>query len=395
MSSTIFYKFRSQRDLSRVLFDGTGITVFDLKREIMLANRLTNASEIELKMYRPEGPEYDDDTEVIPRSTTVVVRRLPADRKGKGGATRYITGKPRVNRKNPALAPTAAPASSFQPKAGNGEKQTEEDMIKAMFNQQDDQWQEQQVSLAGATRIDPVRTATGTDEAPPPGYICYRCGSKTHFIKNCPTNNDPNWETKRVKRTTGIPKSYLKTVDKPEDDDNQNVMVNDEGQFVVAVADKKSWETYQKKQQVQEEQYDVKDETLLDPLSHKLFKDPVKTPCCGKTYSRQALEDALLETDFVCPNCEKEDVLLDTLTKDEEMSKRVDEFIEANSNGLKRSNDSDNGPDSKKQKTELFSAGVAPTAVPMMPNMGMAPMGMPFMAPFPFMPNMMGQNPTR
>jgi hypothetical protein len=80
------------------------------------------------------------------------------------------------------------------------------------------------------------------------GYVCYRCGEKGHWIKECPTNDDPNFENKpRIKRTTGIPRSFLKTVDKPAltgdgTDDAKppsGIMVNAEGQFVIAEPDSK------------------------------------------------------------------------------------------------------------------------------------------------------------
>ncbi|POW03633.1 hypothetical protein PSTT_10932 [Puccinia striiformis] len=45
---------------------------------------------------------------------------------------------------------------------------------------------------------------------PPQGYICYRCGSKGHWINVCPTNDNPDFEGRpRIKRTTGIPKMQL------------------------------------------------------------------------------------------------------------------------------------------------------------------------------------------
>lgn len=76
-------------------------------------------------------------------------------------------------------------------------------------------------------------------KTPPPGYVCHRCkvpgmylknasiflckivGSNTnvlrilafpcsgHFIQHCPTNGDPNFDLKRVKPPTGIPRSML------------------------------------------------------------------------------------------------------------------------------------------------------------------------------------------
>lgn len=51
MASSVFYKFKSQRDESRVTFDGTAISVFDLKKEIILANNLGKANDFDLYVY--------------------------------------------------------------------------------------------------------------------------------------------------------------------------------------------------------------------------------------------------------------------------------------------------------------------------------------------------------
>lgn len=51
MASSVFYKFRSQKEESRVTFDGTGISVFDLKKEIILANNLGKANDFDLFVY--------------------------------------------------------------------------------------------------------------------------------------------------------------------------------------------------------------------------------------------------------------------------------------------------------------------------------------------------------
>ena len=52
-----FYKFRSQREESRVNFDGTGISVFDLKKEIILANNLGKANDFDLAVYDSSSNE--------------------------------------------------------------------------------------------------------------------------------------------------------------------------------------------------------------------------------------------------------------------------------------------------------------------------------------------------
>ena len=54
MASSAFWKFKSQKDESRVTFDGTTISVFDLKKEIILANNLvSSASDFDLLILDP------------------------------------------------------------------------------------------------------------------------------------------------------------------------------------------------------------------------------------------------------------------------------------------------------------------------------------------------------
>lgn len=54
MASSVFYKFKSRRDESRVSFDGTGISVFDLKRDIIIANNLGKANDFDLEVYNAQ-----------------------------------------------------------------------------------------------------------------------------------------------------------------------------------------------------------------------------------------------------------------------------------------------------------------------------------------------------
>jgi protein MPE1 len=59
-----------------------------------------------------------------------------------------------------------------------------------------------------------------------------------HWIQDCPTNNDREFDNKpRIKRTTGIPRSFLKSVDNPSGQLSHGVMVTPEGGYVVAQPD--------------------------------------------------------------------------------------------------------------------------------------------------------------
>lgn len=94
------------------------------------------------------------------------------------------------------------------------------------------------------------------DRPLPPSYVCYRCGQKGspalefykqstdhtrsgHWIQDCPTNNDRDFDNRpRIKRTTGIPKSFLKAVENPTTGQlGHGVMVTPEGGYVVAQPD--------------------------------------------------------------------------------------------------------------------------------------------------------------
>ncbi|KMU82099.1 zinc knuckle domain containing protein [Coccidioides immitis RMSCC 3703] len=187
MSSSVHFKFKSQKEPSRVSFDGTGISVFELKREIISQNRLGDGSDFDLAIYNEDtNEEYEDDTAIIPRSTSIIARRLPASRPGKGTAARYISGKvPVTGRPSSRIEPNV----TSRPGSGGGNLrpdlnsvQSEDEKIKAVLNLQESQWREQQEDMATATPVPSNRNrgtfATAPEHPPPPGYLCYRCRQK-------------------------------------------------------------------------------------------------------------------------------------------------------------------------------------------------------------------------
>ncbi|KAL4987495.1 DWNN domain-containing protein [Aspergillus falconensis] len=356
MSSSVHFKFKSQKEPSRVTFDGTGISVFELKREIINQSRLGDGTDFELSIYNEDtGEEYDDDTSVIPRSTSVIARRLPASRPGKGGAARYVSGKMPVNARSAPRSEQSTlnrtASNSIQPVSNGVQElnnaQTEEEKINALFNLQANQWREQQQEMANATPV-PFGRSRGKpvnvpDHPPPPGYLCYRCREKGHWIQACPTNNDPKFDGKyRVKRSTGIPRSLQTKVEKPEslmldgsteDLRNTGVMVNADGDFIITKPDQASWELYQEKVKATaaaaadaaaaEHSRELQARGLECPIDKRMFLEPTQTPCCRKTYCNDCITNALIESDFVCPGCGTEGVLLDNLSANDEMLSKI------------------------------------------------------------------------
>ena len=150
-----------------------------------------SGQDFNLRLYHSEQPdqEYELDQDVIPRSSYVLAKRSPAFVKlGKyNNALRYITGKPRINRK--AITSTVGHNSNSNPLVSAqlqqqqqqqqlDENATEEDRIKLMFQNQSNAWEQTQEDLAHHKMVFNKPTASSTankqDDHPPPGYICYR-----------------------------------------------------------------------------------------------------------------------------------------------------------------------------------------------------------------------------
>ena len=160
-----------------------------------------------------------------------------------------------------------------------------------------------------------------------------------HWIQACPTNDDANYDNRhRIKRTTGIPRSMLKRidpedVDKLDDEQRQKLMVNAEGEYVFAQADEKEWrkhlERVKANEQAQKEanlgNKELQERGLECPIDKRMFVDPMKTPCCGKTYCHDCIENALIESDLTCPGCQTENVSLERLEPNEEIKTKIQE----------------------------------------------------------------------
>lgn len=147
-----------------------------------------------------------------------------------------------------------------------------------------------------------------------------------------------------MKRTTGIPRSFLKTVEKPTaiandgtvDDTKQpsGVMINADGEWVIAEPDKASWEQYQARAKVSAAAQEaaargnkaLQERGLECSIDKRLFVEPSKTPCCQTTYCLECITNALLENDLRCPQCNTENILLDDLKPDGLMVERIREY---------------------------------------------------------------------
>ncbi|XP_075580689.1 E3 ubiquitin-protein ligase RBBP6-like [Pelecanus crispus] len=74
----VHYKFSSQLSYDAVTFSGLHIPLCDLKRQIMGREKL-KATNCDLQISNAQtNKEYTDDNALIPKNSSVIVRRIPA-----------------------------------------------------------------------------------------------------------------------------------------------------------------------------------------------------------------------------------------------------------------------------------------------------------------------------
>ena len=201
----------------------------------------------------------------------------------------------------------------------------------------------------------------------------------------CPTNDDPTFDGRpRIKRTTGIPRSFLKIVERPaalandgtadESKQPSGVMVNADGDWVIAEPDNASWEQYQARTKVsaaaQEEvvrgSKELQYKGLECSIDKRLFVDPTKTPCCHTTYCNECITNALLDDDLQCPGCGKDGILIDDLTPDVDMVAKIRSYEEEKVSAKKeqeKQKEKEKSPVIKQEADpQIFAEGVVPNS---------------------------------
>ncbi|KAJ1948504.1 Retinoblastoma-binding protein, partial [Linderina macrospora] len=324
--SQIHYKFRADKDgFKSIEFDGLSISVYDLKQDILRVKRF-DPEENDLVVTNADTDEvYKDESALIPKSTSVIVRRVPYSgpkmvrggmgqpqqqpqqfgqqhggnrssgyggggggqgyggggsfhRGHHGNTTTSITQSQYGYRGPQGIGLNNSYSSSQNNNNGTGSgadilndqhelernpdviSDAEEARIAAMLQQTDEQWSHQQTIMqmqrpvfnsrgGGAYRPRPRIERPEHQGPPPPNYICHRCGIAGHWIHNCPTIGQPSDGNSRntghrIKRTTGIPKSFLQKVDRLEE--GGNALVTSDGTLVVAQANEAAWNEAQK-----------------------------------------------------------------------------------------------------------------------------------------------------
>ncbi|XP_021655105.2 E3 ubiquitin ligase PARAQUAT TOLERANCE 3 isoform X2 [Hevea brasiliensis] len=358
----VYYKFKSARDYDSIPMDGPFISVGTLKEKIFESKHLGRGTDFDLVVTNAQtNEEYLDEAMLIPKNTSVLIRRVP----GRPRMPIVTEQEPKMENKvedtslekstfmaadlsamkdtedtewdefgNDLYAIPEAPlvqSSNAVPDAPPTNKADEDSKIKALIDTPALDWQRQ-----GADGFGPGRGfgrgmggrmggrgfgRLGLEKkTPPQGYVCHRCKVPGHFIQHCPTNGDPNYDIKRVKPPTGIPKSML--------------MATPDGSYALpsgAVAVLKPNEAaFEKEIEGLPSTRSVGDlpPELHCPLCKEVMKDAVLTSkCCFKSFCDKCIRDYIISK-AKCV-CGATNILADDLLPNKTLRDTINRILES------------------------------------------------------------------
>ena len=284
---SVYFKFKNDlREQKIHLDDGIDIRVSDIKEEITRDLKILNFNLIVRNAQTNEA--YSDD-ELIRKNTHLVIQRVPLSDEQK-----------RIRRQEAALANSNDP-SNIDNRSSTSEDSEEEKLNKMMSN-----------SMYSRENWTKSLREPPTGAKPPPHIKCRRCLGN-HWNKDCPFPD--------IKRTTGIPRSFLK----PADESVPGAKINPKnGLILVNEMERKAYS--EKKKDDFSWLYKDEDPTpvtsvkmtipeeLLCSICKELLCDAVMMPCCAMIVCYSCACDKIIESeDRKCPLCGEETNLGDLI----------------------------------------------------------------------------------
>ncbi|CAD5189912.1 unnamed protein product [Musa acuminata subsp. malaccensis] len=360
----VYYKFKSAKDYDSIPIEGQFISVANLKERIFETKLFGKGTDFDLMISNAQtNEEYVDEGAMIPKNTSVLIRRVPGQPRkpivternemkivedkvedlppsssllvDASSTTKYPEEFEWDEFGNDLYAiPEVNPAQSSNPviDTSPANKVDEDSKIKALIDTPALDWNRQTQDAYGAGRgfgrgiggrmMGGRGFGRGMLErkTPPAGYVCHRCKVPGHFIQHCPTNGDPNYDIKRVKPPTGIPKSML--------------MATPDGSYALpsgAVAVLKPNEAaFEKEIEGLPTTRSVSDlpPELRCPLCKEVMKDAVLTSkCCFRSFCDKCIRDYII-TKLMCV-CGATNILADDLLPNKTLRETISRILES------------------------------------------------------------------
>ncbi|XP_058105960.1 E3 ubiquitin ligase PQT3-like isoform X2 [Magnolia sinica] len=365
----VYYKFKSAKDYDSIPIDGHFISVANLKEKIFESKHLGRGTDFDLMVSNAQtNEEYPDEAMLIPKNTSVLVRRVPGrprlpivtERDEPKVVENKVEEDPQRKSSFSVADPSAVrfPEESEWDEFGNDlyaipevlpvqsgnpvqqdapppNKVDEDSKIKALIDTPALDWPRQNQEAFGPGRgfgrggmggrmnmgRGFGRGVGGLErKTPPPGYTCHRCKVPGHFIQHCPTNGDPNYDIKRVKPPTGIPKSML--------------MATPDGSYALpsgAVAVLKPNEAaFEREIEGLPSTRHVSDlpPELRCPLCKEVMKDAVLTSkCCFKSFCDKCIRDHIISKSICI--CGATNILADDLLPNKTLRETINRILES------------------------------------------------------------------
>nr|CDS30172.1 retinoblastoma binding protein [Hymenolepis microstoma] len=320
MASEVYFRFKASIKQDTIQFDGSAISVKDLKNAIKTKCCL-RASDFDLKLEDGSGKEYIKENELIPKYTSIIVRRVP---KANGESQRkkplQVTVSREKNFGNSSLTHSNSATNLAESNL------SEDDKIKIMFD----------------------RTAEGLSSkyytvkpkaygVPPPHYICHKCNQEGHWIHECPGIKDSRGnllDSKTVKRPTGIPQDFLVRVEPG----TPGAYLDKNGRYMVPIKDAEAYLQSKKEKRpfsIEENppyvppEKPIPSEGLLCPLCKNICKSAVLVTCCGTSYCSECITNyCFVDGHHKCPNCgAPKEKLESSIVENASLRRAIEDFL--------------------------------------------------------------------
>ena len=216
---SVRYKFKNDLAFTTLHIDGFDISVIDLKKAIHQAKKMGRITDFDLIITNSETEEaYAKDEDLVPKNTSLIVAKHPlpqGQKKVWEEEKASVTYGSAMAGGGNQLDSDHKSANLFKSSLESSDLTEDDRLSQMMANSTDMYNQKNWQHIKG-------RNAYAGQKVPPT-YRCNKCQIPGHFIHDCPLlvrGLGPE-----VKRTTGIPRSFLE----PCKPDTKGAKINPQG----------------------------------------------------------------------------------------------------------------------------------------------------------------------